>query len=119
MSRRRGGAPEMPEGDDAVGEGAGAEVAGAARDAGAGAAAGVPSRAGGARESAAVTVDGDLPATLPALREAGLQIESTLTAISVVLGTVDADSRHALEKLAGVHVEMQDLIQLPPPDEPQ
>ena len=112
MSRRRGGAPEMPEGDDAVGEGAGAEVAGAARDAGAGV-------AGGARESVAVTVDGDLPATLPALREAGLQIESTLTAISVVLGTVDADSRHALEKLAGVHVDVQHLIQLPPPDEPQ
>ena len=105
MSRRRGGAPEMPESDDADGVGPdGAEPDGSEPD---------------ARESVAVTVDGDLPATLPALREAGLQIESTLTAISVVLGTVDADGRRALEELHGVHVEVQRRIQLHRPDEPQ
>lgn len=107
MSRRRGGAPEMPEGDDrddGVDE-AGADPAGA--------------EAGAVRESVAVTVDGDLPSILPALREAGLRIESTLTAISVVLGTVDAAGRRALEEIHGVHVEVERTIQLPPPDQPQ
>ncbi|TGO06712.1 hypothetical protein SERN_0904 [Serinibacter arcticus] len=66
--------------------------------------------ANGDRATVIVTVDGDLPQVLPALREAGLHVERTLTALSIVVGTVDIDGERAVASLRGVHVEREQTV---------
>ncbi len=62
------------------------------------------------RTTVIVTVDGDLPRVLPALREAGLHVERTLTALSIVVGTVDVDGERAVASLRGVTVERERTV---------
>ncbi|GMA32728.1 hypothetical protein [Litorihabitans aurantiacus] len=62
------------------------------------------------RTSVVVTVDGDLPRALPALRDAGLRIERTLTALSVVTGTVEIGREGAIAAIRGVHVEREQTV---------
>lgn len=64
----------------------------------------------GDRATVIVTVDGDLPQVLPALREAGLHVERTLTALSIVVGTVDVDGERAVASLRGVRVEREQTV---------
>ncbi|PWD50879.1 hypothetical protein C8046_09665 [Serinibacter arcticus] len=71
------------------------------------------------RATVIVTVEGDLPEVLPALREAGLVVERTLTSLSIVVGTVDVDGERAIASISGVHVEREQTIALGPPGGPQ
>lgn len=71
------------------------------------------------RTTVIVTVDGNLTATLPALREAGLRIERTMLSLSIVVGTVDEDGERAIASIRGVHIERDQVIRLDPPGGPQ
>lgn len=71
------------------------------------------------RTTVIVTVDDDLPGTLPALESAGLRVERTLVTLSIVIGTVDDDGERAIASMRGVHVEREQTIHVGPPGGPQ
>lgn len=60
----------------------------------------------------------DLQATCRELERRGLKIDSVLAAIRVVTGDISPGNLAALEATPGVVVEVQPIVQLPPPDAP-
>lgn len=70
------------------------------------------------RTTVIVTVDEDLPGTLPALEDAGLRVERMMVTLSIVIGTVDDDGERAIASMHGVHIERDRAIHLDPPGGP-
>jgi len=67
-----------------------------------------------------VTVPDPTPAKLKSvaqsLRGHGATVKSILDAIGVIRASVDADKLPALQRLPGCVVELDQSVQLPPPD---
>ena len=68
-------------------------------------------------ESVIVTVSGEAEGVAEQLRAAGMTVEQVLGAVGIITGSVDAERRASLAAVPGViAVELEQRIQLPPPD---
>ena len=68
-------------------------------------------------ESVIVTVSGDAEQVGEQLRAAGMTVERVLGAVGIITGSIEAERRAALSAVPGVvAVELEQRIQLPPPD---
>ena len=69
-----------------------------------------------------VTVPGDTPSQLKSVKASllrqGVEVDSVLDAISVITGKVSKSRLSSLDAGAGATVELDEPVQLPPPDSP-
>jgi hypothetical protein len=61
---------------------------------------------------------GELAKTLSSLRKRGMKVDSVLDSIGVITGEIAESKLSSVEKTAGVTVEREQRVQLPPPDAP-